>query len=646
MKLKATIVSLISVFVVGLTAILLYCFWPAIKGTVDNSKYYTQEELQESYDKGYNDGCKTETELTGQVKYYKSLVDEYYIQVNTLNDEITMLTKNNNDYSIRVSELEKQILNLTKQVEDLTSTKTSNEKTISDLNSQVTELQNEITALNASIKHYKQVIRNYISEVDSKNSQISSLENSIEDKDAEIAELNSQIDNLNANISSLQNLIATKNAQASSYETQIYDLQRVVLNLENINKSNSNTITLLNTQISSLNDQIVTLTNSSQSLQNTINLLNSKINELQSSISFYENFINQLTANDQVVATFEFDGSVYNIQIVNKGSKLSVITPTSTTYKVFNGWKVDGESVDLNTYTIAENTKFIADITYKYDVNFKVDDSVYNNQIIVKNNSATLPTPPTKDGYEFIGWSLNGIDVISNIESAQVIDNITYVAVFNKLCTVTFVFEDETKSTQVVKYGNYATDVTVESTTYKIFNGWSVNNVIVDVNTYKIVDDVTFIANITYKYDVVFIVNNEEYSKQLVTAGECVTLPQTPNLYNIGFEFVKWDTDTTKPITQNTTITAILRKVFSGTFAVDSYVLNVYCVSFGNYSYSISGTTVLKNGTVPTDLIIHGGTNFVRETLRYNSNDDTWILEIYSVFAKTTKTYTLTRTLY
>ena len=83
MKLKATIISIISVLIVGLTAILLYCFWPAIKGTVDNSKYYTQEELQESYDKGYEDGCKTETELTGQVKYYKDLVDEYYVQVNT-----------------------------------------------------------------------------------------------------------------------------------------------------------------------------------------------------------------------------------------------------------------------------------------------------------------------------------------------------------------------------------------------------------------------------------------------------------------------------------------------------------------------------------------------------------------------------------
>ena len=102
MRLKATLISLFSILVVGLTAILIYCFWPAIKGTVDNSKYYTQEELQNSYDKGYNDGCKSETELTGQVKYYKGLVDEYYIQVNTLNDEITMLTKNNKDYETQV----------------------------------------------------------------------------------------------------------------------------------------------------------------------------------------------------------------------------------------------------------------------------------------------------------------------------------------------------------------------------------------------------------------------------------------------------------------------------------------------------------------------------------------------------------------
>ena len=76
MKLKATIVSLISVLLAGAVGIGLYCAWPAIHGTITDEKYYTAEELKNSYDTGYEAGCKTETELVGQVKYYKDIVDE------------------------------------------------------------------------------------------------------------------------------------------------------------------------------------------------------------------------------------------------------------------------------------------------------------------------------------------------------------------------------------------------------------------------------------------------------------------------------------------------------------------------------------------------------------------------------------------
>lgn len=375
MRLKATIVSLISIFIVALTAILLYCFWPAIKGTVDNSKYYTQAELQESYDKGYDDGCKTEIELTAQVKYYKSLVDEYYIQVNTLNDEITTLTKTKKDYETQLSNVESQKNNLQTQVDNLTTIKTNNETTIASLNNKITNLQKQVT----------------------------NLTNSGEDKDELIANLNSQI--------------AT--------------LQNTVAQLQATNDMNVATITSLNTQITNLNSQITNLTEQSQNSQGRINALNNKINELQASVTYYENYIKSLENGEQVVVTFEFDGSVYNIQIVNKGSKLSVVDPTSTTYKIFNGWTVNGEPIDLSTYTITASVQIIADVTYKYDVKFMVDDTVHNSQIIEKNSCATLPTTPSKEGYEFDGWSRNGVEVISDIPTRQVTENITYFAIFS-----------------------------------------------------------------------------------------------------------------------------------------------------------------------------------------------------------------------
>lgn len=559
MKLKATIISIVSVLVVGLTAILLYCFWPAIKGTVDNSKYYTQEELQESYDKGYEDGCKTEDELTGQVKYYKSLVDEYYIQVNTLNDEITMLTKTKKDYETQIANIESQKANLQTQVNNLTTIKTNNETTIASLNSQIASLQNQVTNLTNSGEDYRE-----------------------------------QIKTLNSQITTLQNTVSQ---------------------LQTTNDMNVATITSLNAQISNLNTQISDMTLQSQNSQSQINTLNNKISELQASVSYYESYIAQLENGDQVVATFEFDGSVYNIQIVNKGSKLSVTTPTSTTYKIFNGWTVNGSAIDLSTYTITANTKIVADVTYKYDVKFKVDDTIYNSQIITKNNCATLPTNPTKDGYEFDGWSLNGVDIISNIENKQVTENTTYFAVFTKLHTVTFVYEDTTKATQTIRNGNYATAPTIESADYKVFNGWKVNGNIVDISTYKIVTNTTFVADITYRYLVTFKVNEDILSSQIVLKGNYSIVPTNPILS--GYDFVGWSIDgnsvvdvSTYEIIENTSFIAIFEEIKGFADASWSYISKVSKnISSNNLSVTeIENTYGFKIGDSKSIVLSNGDT--------------------------------------
>ena len=508
MKLKATIISIVSVLIVGLTAILLYCFWPAIKGTVDNSKYYTQEELQDSYDKGYEDGCKTETELTGQVKYYKDLVDEYYIQVNTLNDEITMLTNTNRDYATHVSTLESQKTSLQEQVVNLTTIKSNNETTISQLNTQIAELQKEVVY----------------------------LENSGEVKDETIAQKNTQITNLQSTVSQLQKT----------------------------NELNVETITNLNNQIASLNTQITEMTLQIQNNSTNVTALNNKIAELEKSVAYYEQYIANLENGEQVVATFEFNGSVYNIQIVNKNDTVSVVTPTSTDYVIFNYWTVNGEQIDLSTYQITSNVKIVANVTLKYDVKFMVDETEYDSQIVIKNGYATIPANPTKTGYEFDGWTTNGVDIV-NPNTTLITQNTIYVAKFTKLHTVTFMYEDTTFTTQTVRNNEYSTNVTVNNTDYKVFNGWKLNGVIVDVASQKIVADTTFIADITYKYDVVFMVDNTEYTSQIVTENGYATVPATPT--KNGYTFIGWSLNgvdivspNTTVITSNTTFSAIFEE--------------------------------------------------------------------------------------
>lgn len=474
-KLWKTIVSILSVVVVGVAGILLYIYWPAIKGTINSNKYYTAEDLQDSYDKGFDDGNKSETELSAEITYYKNLVDEYEVEVASLNKELNDLTT-------------KKLQN-EENIASLTAIKNENEKTINTL-------QNTVNKNNEDIENYK--------------NQIAKLQSTNTTNQMEIDNLNNQV---------------------SSYQTMIKQLQ-------DTNDINAATIASLNNQILHLNNQISELSLSSGTYTSQINALNNKINELQTSVNYYESYIANLETSEQVVATFEFNGSVYNIQIVNKGSKLSISNPESTDYLIFNGWKVDEEFIDLSSYTIQTNTKIIADITYKYDVKFIVDSEIYNSQIIVRNEFATIPKNPIKDGYEFDGWTLNGVDIIQNIDTMAVEKNTTYVAKFTKLHKVTFKYEDTIIETQTIRNNETATIVNIENTPYKVFNGWKVDDIIIDITNYKILMDTSFIADITYKFDVVFMVDDVVYNNQIVTAGTLVDLPEEP--IKDGFDFDGW----------------------------------------------------------------------------------------------------------
>ena len=506
MKAKSLIVSLILIICFAGIGIGLYCAWPAITGTITDSKYYTSEDLQDAYDKGYDDAFKNKDELTQQVDYYKELTDTYYISILDYQVQIKdyeTLTENNKN---TISTLEQNKTELQSQVDNLTSIKNSNEETISDLQDEVRSLENQVKVLTSS---------------DSGKAE-------------EIAELNKQITSLNNLISQLQNT----------------------------NTLNVNTIASLNSQIESLNSQISNMTLQNQTASSQITALNNKISELQESINYYEQYIASLENGEQVVATFEFDGSVYNIQIVK-----------STDYAIFNYWTVNGEQVDLSTYQITTNTKFVANVTHKYDVKFKVNNADYDSQIIVENGFATLPEEPVKAGYEFDGWSLNGVDVVENISSTAVTQNVTYQAVFTKLHTVTFMYEDEVKSTQQVRNGEFATDVEIEDTIYKVFNGWTYENTFIDLDTYKIYADITFIADIIYKYDVKFMVDNEEYNSQIVVKNGYATLPEDP--IKTGYWFVGWSLDNSSvvdvassQVSDNITYYALFNVNFTGTYVL------------------------------------------------------------------------------
>ena len=556
-KIIGIIVSV--VFIAAFVFVLVWGIinWNKVKDGLSGSGLYTQDDIQKSYEDGYNTALADKEEYEKLITSYRDtittqtdLISQYTSEANALNNSIK-------DYQEQIEKLNEQRGVLETQIETLTTVKTNNEKTITELNGQIETLSGQVLA----------------------------LQGNKDENERQIAQLNEQITNL----------------------------QSLNKQLQENNELNVKTIEGLNAQITNLNNQISDLTLQAQDNSSVVNALNTKIAELQKSVSYYEQYIAALENGEQVVATFEFDGSVYNIQIVNKNSLLTVTPPQSTAYVIFNGWTVNGEPIDLETFRITENTKIVADVTHKYEVNFMVDGENYHNEIVVKDSHITPPAEPQKAGYVFGGWTINGNTVV-DFETYTVTQNVTFTAKFVKLYSVVFKYEETTLSTQTVKSGEFATAPETTTTAYKVFNGWKVGGVSVNVEEYRITADTVFVADITYKFDVKFMVDGETHDSQIVEKNGKPAVPENPTKEN--HEFVGWSLNGTNTvnvadtiITENTIFTAIFKiNEYTVTFKDGNTQLSAQQVEHGKFAsipepptkggYTFAGWSVDGTNTV------------------------------------------------
>lgn len=557
---KKVLTAIFSILIIGAFAFLLtwgIINWSKVKDGMAGNGLYTQEDIQKSYEDGYSTALKDKEEYDKLINSYRDTITTQNDLISQYTSEATALNNSIKDYQGQVATLNEQKTALETQVTTLNTIKAGNEITISQLNGQIADF----------------------------STQILTLQGNKDENERQIAALTEQLTNLQ-----------TLNTQ-----------------LQENNALNTKTINGLNAQIASLNNQITDLTLQAQNNSSVVNALNVKIAELQKSVSYYEQYLSTLESGEQVVVTFEFDGSVYNIQIVNKNSLLTVATPPSTAYVIFNGWTVDGEPIDLATYRVTQNTKIIAAVTHKYEVNYMVDGENYHNEIVLKNANVTPPAAPTKTGYMFEGWTTDGNNIV-NLTAYTVTQNVTFTAKFTKLYSVVFKYEDTTLKNETVKSGQYATAPTTTNTAYKVFNGWKVNSVAVNVSEYRIISDTVFVADITYKYDVKFMADGKIHNTQIVERNGKPTAPVVPTKTN--YVFVGWTTDGTNTVnvsnytvTENVTFTAIFRiQSYTVTFKNGDRTVATQTIEHGKFAtaptvtidnfagWSIDGETVVELG--------------------------------------------------
>lgn len=693
MDAKKIVGIIFSILIIGAFGFLIT--WSVInfnklEEAMSGTKIYDATDLDNAYKDGYN------TALTNKEEY-DELINSYRDTITSLNDNISQLNSDKSNLQTSMKDYQAQITTLTEikaqnesTIANLNATLNSNNTTISGLNNQITNLtshitnlenennvykntidskntlisnlQSQITILQDDCVRYSNTINQLNVEISSLKAEVNSLKESGANNDIEIANLNtriqeleqekstiqtaynnaqSTISSLNNQITSLNNEINTltievnnKNNEIGLLNSQVGSLQTLVSQLQATNELNVSTIASLNSQISSLNSQVSELTLQIENNGASVSALNNRIKELEDSVAYYQNYIAGLESADTAVATFVFDGSVYNIQVVNKNSFVSVVEPTSTDYVIFNGWTVNGLMVDVSTYAITENITFEADVTHKYDVKFVVDNNTISSQIITENEYPTPITNPSKEGYEFDGWLLN--NTITDVMNTPITATTNYVAKFTKLHTVTFTYEGQTLSTDIVRNGSYVNAPSVSNTDYKIFNGWKYNNSLVDLSTYAITGNINFVADITYRYDVNFVVDNATINTQIITSGQYPTLPDNPS--KAGYEFDGWTTDGTNivnplaiSVNANKTYIAKFTKLYTATFVCQDEVVSTQTVRenavASNVSVNNSTYLVFNGWTINGEIVnvltypITKDTTFVASvTHKYNVN--------------------------
>lgn len=335
--------------------------------------HFKNQELDKRYQAGYESALSDEAYYKSQLETFQKLVDEQSLKISNFTTQVEQLTKDNEDKALQISSLNLQLSTAKTQLESLETDNELKSGQISTLTSTVSDLQNEIVEL-----------------------QQSGL-----DKDVLISQLNTQISNLQLQIGTLQTTITL----------------------------NTQTINALNSQIISYTSQINTLQEEIKNNTTSIKDYTDQISALQKTVAYLESYIDSLVSENQSLVRFMYNGSVYNMQIVNNGSTAMVTDPEETNYIKFNYWMINNIEVDPSEYVITEETEFVANVTYYYDVKFMNVDTAVSSQIVVENGTATVPEAPSRSGYSFLGWSIDGVTTVDPT-TVTITEDITFIALW------------------------------------------------------------------------------------------------------------------------------------------------------------------------------------------------------------------------
>lgn len=311
---KTIIISIFVCVILAGVGVGLYCAWPAIKGTITGNSYYTYEDVQNAYDKGYTNGIKNEEELTTQIDYYKNEVDKYVISL---------------------SEAQTKIGNLEKNLQDAINSGNVDKETIVRLNEELKEANDSLKTTSAELE----TVKSDLEKVTGENSELSK----------QVSELTSQLSN-------------TQN----ELETTINELTTTTSLLDTALTQNE----LDATTIENLSNQVATLTSQNEGFSNQIIQLSNQVIELEAQLEAYqssdlENYYKVTFINDNNDATI-----LTSYVVKNNEFKYPPVIENTYDYW-FYGWSTekDGETpFDFENFIVDQDYTFYSILSGNVDL--------------------------------------------------------------------------------------------------------------------------------------------------------------------------------------------------------------------------------------------------------------------------------------
>lgn len=224
--------------------------------------------------------------------------------------------------------------------------------------------------------------------------------------------------------------------------------------------------------------------------------------------------------SNDVKITFDTNGgSQLNSQILGKEGKLTKPNdPTKEGY-IFDGWYVDDEEFDFDR-VLTKSVTLVAkwkkeevkeEDDSKFTVTFNTDGGVkIDPKEVEKDKALTKPIDPTKEGYTFISWQLDGKDFDF---STKITKDITLIATWEKKVTNTttirhkITFDSAGGSAVPYKMVDKTKAVSKPANPTRsgyTFLGWYLNNKLYDFSK-GVYDNLTLVAkwqqvvsNVTY----------------------------------------------------------------------------------------------------------------------------------------------------